>query len=101
MTSYLTAGLVVAGGFFGLLAAVGMLRLPDMITRMHASTKAGTLGAGLIMAGYITVEVLILNDGPGGPTPIEYFYFALGMAMAALAGYLWLAEKRPRRERAV
>jgi len=50
MTPYLTAILVVAGGFFGLLAAVGMLRLPDMITRMHASTKAGTLGAGLIMA---------------------------------------------------
>jgi multicomponent Na+:H+ antiporter subunit G len=27
-----------------------MLRLPDTITRMHASTKAGTLGAGLIMS---------------------------------------------------
>jgi multicomponent Na+:H+ antiporter subunit G len=27
-----------------------MLRLPDMIMRMHASTKAGTLGAGLILA---------------------------------------------------
>jgi hypothetical protein len=67
----------------------------------HPVGLIASLGAGLIMAGYITVEVLILNDGPGGPTPIEYFYFALGMAMAALAGYLWLAEKRPRRERAV
>ncbi len=47
---YLTAVLVLAGGLFGFIAAVGMLRLPDMITRMHASTKAGTLGAGLIMA---------------------------------------------------
>ncbi len=49
MTDYLTAALVLAGGMFGFIAAVGMLRLPDMITRMHASTKAGTLGAGLIM----------------------------------------------------
>ena len=49
MTIYLTAGLLLAGGLFGFLAAVGMLRLPDMITRMHASTKAGTLGAGLIL----------------------------------------------------
>ena len=49
MTSYLTAALVLVGGLFGLVASVGMLRLPDMITRMHASTKAGTLGAGLIM----------------------------------------------------
>ncbi len=47
---YLTALLVLAGGLFGFVAAVGMLRLPDMITRMHASTKAGTLGGGLIMA---------------------------------------------------
>ncbi len=50
MTDYLTAALVLAGGLFGFIAAVGMLRLPDMITRMHASTKAGTLGAGLILA---------------------------------------------------
>ena len=49
MTNYLTAALVLAGGLFGFIAALGMLRLPDMITRMHASTKAGTLGAGLIM----------------------------------------------------
>ncbi len=49
MTDYLTAALVLAGGLFGFIAALGMLRLPDMITRMHASTKAGTLGAGLIM----------------------------------------------------
>jgi len=50
MMAYLTAALVLAGGLFGLVASVGMLRLPDIITRMHASTKAGTLGAGLIMA---------------------------------------------------
>lgn len=50
MSAYLTAALLLAGGVFGFVAAVGMLRLPDTITRMHASTKAGTLGAGLIMA---------------------------------------------------
>jgi multicomponent Na+:H+ antiporter subunit G len=49
VTNYLTAALLLAGGLFGFIAAMGMLRLPDMITRMHASTKAGTLGAGLIM----------------------------------------------------
>lgn len=54
MMVYLTAALVLVGGLFGFIAAVGMLRLPDMITRMHASTKAGTLGAGLIMAAVAT-----------------------------------------------
>ncbi len=41
--------LLIAGGFFVLVAAVGILRLPDILMRMHASTKAGTLGAGLIL----------------------------------------------------
>ena len=36
---------------FCLVAAVGMVRLPDTLIRMHAATKAGTLGAGLILAG--------------------------------------------------
>ncbi len=34
-----------------ILAAIGILRLPDLPTRMHASTKAGALGAMLIMGG--------------------------------------------------
>ena len=49
MTEIVTAGLVLAGGIFALAAAVGVLRLPDVLIRMHASTKAGTLGCGLIL----------------------------------------------------
>jgi len=49
MTDIITALLVVAGGLFALAAAVGVLRLPDVLIRMHASTKAGTLGCGLIL----------------------------------------------------
>ncbi len=41
--------LLITGGFFVFVAAVGILRLPDILMRMHASTKAGTLGAGLIL----------------------------------------------------
>lgn len=40
-----------AGVAFLLVAAVGVLRLPDAFTRMHAATKAGTLGAGLVVLG--------------------------------------------------
>lgn len=40
---------VLAGGVFALAAGLGVLRLPDLLTRMHASTKAGTLGSGLIL----------------------------------------------------
>jgi multicomponent Na+:H+ antiporter subunit G len=45
----LTSFLLLSGSLFCLVAAVGMLRLPDTLIRMHAATKAGTLGAGLIL----------------------------------------------------
>lgn len=45
----LTAGLLVVGTAFVLVAAVGVLRLPDVYTRMHAASKAGTMGSGLLM----------------------------------------------------
>jgi multicomponent Na+:H+ antiporter subunit F len=38
------AALVLLGGFFCFVAGLGVLRLPDVLIRMHASTKAGTLG---------------------------------------------------------
>lgn len=41
--------LLVLGAFFAFVAALGVVRLPDVFIRMHASTKAGTLGAGLIL----------------------------------------------------
>lgn len=50
MTDLIVAALLVAGGAFALVAGIGLFRLPDVIIRMHASTKAGTLGAGLILA---------------------------------------------------
>lgn len=42
---------ILLGGFFALIAAIGVLRLPDVLTRMHASTKAGILGSSLILIG--------------------------------------------------
>ncbi|WP_409524340.1 monovalent cation/H(+) antiporter subunit G [Nitrincola sp. MINF-07-Sa-05] len=40
---------MLGSAVFMLLAALGILRLPDLPTRMHASTKAGALGAILVM----------------------------------------------------
>ncbi len=49
MTDLVLSGLVLLGGFFCFVAGLGILRLPDVLIRMHASTKAGTLGSGLIL----------------------------------------------------
>ena len=44
------AALLIVGSILCLVAGVGMLRLPDTLIRMHAATKAGTLGTGCILA---------------------------------------------------
>ena len=44
----IVAASLLAGGFFLFVAGLGVLRLPDVLIRMHASTKAGTLGVGLV-----------------------------------------------------
>ena len=40
---------MVCGVVFIFFAALGILRMPDVYIRMHSSTKAGTIGLGLIM----------------------------------------------------
>jgi multicomponent Na+:H+ antiporter subunit G len=48
------AALVVVGSFFLLVGTVGLLRLPDVYNRMHATSKASTLGASSIfLAGFV------------------------------------------------
>lgn len=46
----LVAGIIILiGALFSLVAGIGLFRLPDIFLRMHAATKAGTLGAGLVL----------------------------------------------------
>ena len=51
MTDIVTAVVWLAGSGFALLAAVGVLRMPDVFTRMQASTKASTLGLACLLIG--------------------------------------------------
>lgn len=50
MTEILAAILLFTGSCFSLLAAFGIVRLPDLFTRLHAGTKSSTLGVGCLMA---------------------------------------------------
>jgi multicomponent Na+:H+ antiporter subunit G len=51
MIDAVTSLLWMVGSLFALLAAAGVLRMPDVFTRMQASTKASTLGLGCLLAG--------------------------------------------------
>jgi multicomponent Na+:H+ antiporter subunit G len=44
---------IAAGAFFFFAGAVGLLRFPDSLTRLHALTKADNLGLGLIVVGLL------------------------------------------------
>lgn len=46
----LVGSVAVLSGAFVLLAAIGVLRMPDVLTRMQATSKAATSGAGLMLA---------------------------------------------------
>lgn len=53
LTALLSAALVLTGTLLCLIGAVGLLRLPDSFTRIHAASKAGSLGAALVLAGVV------------------------------------------------
>jgi multicomponent Na+:H+ antiporter subunit G len=50
-TDYTTTACIILGCFFFLAGTVGLLRLPDVFTRLHALTKADNVGLGLIALG--------------------------------------------------
>lgn len=65
----LSGVLLVTGGLFCIVGAVGLVRMPDFYTRVHAASIVDTLGAGLILIGLIlqagftlvTVKLLFLG----------------------------------------
>lgn len=59
--------LIIIGTFFLLVGGIGLIRLPDMFTRMHAATKCTTLGAmctlagvAIIMGGSVAVKAVLI-----------------------------------------
>jgi len=72
--------LLLIGSLFVLVAAVGVLRLPDLLMRMHAATKAGTLGAGLLL---IAVAVSIPDPSVVARALATFVFLLLTAPIAA------------------
>jgi multicomponent Na+:H+ antiporter subunit G len=68
MADILAGILILAGLFFFLAGSIGLLRLPDLYSRLHALTKADNLGLGLLAAGlalhaldvFLTFKLLLI-----------------------------------------
>ncbi|WP_202410284.1 Na+/H+ antiporter subunit G [Pseudomaricurvus sp. HS19] len=54
----LASFLLIMGGVFILIGALGMVKLPDFYTRLHAPTKATTLGIGCILIASMALHAL-------------------------------------------
>lgn len=63
-----TALMITLGALFVLTAAIGLNRLPDLYTRMHAASKAGTVGSGLMLfaAGLHALDLPIFLKAAAG-----------------------------------
>lgn len=75
---------IVAGGAFCVIGAIGVLRMPDCFTRMHAASLIDTLGAALMLLGLMLQAGLTLNLLKIGMVGLMIF-FASPTATHALA----------------
>lgn len=93
LLAYLGSFLIVVGGAFGLIAAIGIVRFPDIYCRLHASAKAGAFGAALVLIG-----AAILKASGGmvirAVLLVVFFYIT-----APLASHLLARAARTRGER--
>jgi len=68
MITILTSFFLIAGSFFIMLAALGILKFPDLYTRMHAASKAVSFGSGLMLLAtvlyfkswFVAVEAILI-----------------------------------------
>lgn len=58
ITQYLAAALLLLSAFFLLVGAIGLVRLGDIFMRLHAPTKASTLGVGGILIASMLLAAL-------------------------------------------
>lgn len=59
---YLAAALLLTGFFFMIVSAIGVVRLPDFFSRLHASSIGETLGIVLVGIGFAIYEGFTLTS---------------------------------------
>jgi multicomponent Na+:H+ antiporter subunit G len=91
VVTWLSGGLIVAGGFFFVAGLAGLLRFPDVYARIHAVTKADTLGLGLVAVGVALTQPSLVHG-----VRIVFIWalvaFASGAAGHLLCRTAWLEE---------
>ena len=94
----LLAALLLFGCVFILLGALGLVRFSDFFKRLHAPTKASTLGVGCVLACSVAYHLLLGED----PQPRELLITVFLLITAPISAHLMakaalslMLEKRP------
>jgi multicomponent Na+:H+ antiporter subunit G len=82
MTEFMGTVFILIGLVFFAAGSIGLLRLPDLHSRLHALTKADNLGLGLICAG------LALIDGGALHAVKLFLVWVLVLAASAASAHL-------------
>ena len=92
MIEFVAAGLILAGLMFFIAGSIGLLRLPDLYSRLHALTKADNLGLGLLVFG-----LLLLSDDLVSGLKLLLVWLLI-LASSAASAHL-IAQRARRKER--
>jgi multicomponent K+:H+ antiporter subunit G len=62
ITEIIVSALIVSGGIFAIVGSYGLIKLPDLMSRLHAPTKATTLGVGSILIASMVYFAVVDGD---------------------------------------
>jgi multicomponent K+:H+ antiporter subunit G len=96
LLDWLVAGLLVLGGTFGLIGSYGLLRLQQMMQRLHAPTKAATLGLAAVLAASALWAWVAQDRIPGKELLITFLIFVTAPLSAFYLAKVHLARGSPR-----
>lgn len=74
IATYAVGVFLLIGAFFTLVGSVGLVKLPDAMTRLHAPTKVGTMGIGALLLASMTYSYTF-GDGSLREVLIMAFLF--------------------------
>jgi len=92
VAEYIAMALITTGLIFFIAGSIGLLRLPDLYTRLHALTKADNVGLGMIVLG------LAIISGDLITTFKLLLVWLFVLASSAASAHL-IAQRARRRER--
>jgi multicomponent Na+:H+ antiporter subunit G len=90
LADVLSWAFLLAGSFFAVVGGIGVIRMPDVFTRLHASGVTDTMGAGLVLTGLMfqegatltTVKLILILGFLWFSSPVSTY----ALARAALMG---------------